>query len=1139
MTNEPSRATSDGTSPTPLPPPVKRGWSKPAKIVGCGVLVALLLLLVVFNIDTGADSKDRADRPRDLVQVEPERWSPDDGAIEEFRPDDIQIEVKGGAWIQTFDDENRLAQRYHFEASNPDPPGKPDGWVQMDQPRAEVYLADDQVITLAGDSALANLPNGQLESGTVTGNVVIGLYNLGKNELLDLSRHTPSMLVHAEEASFENFLGEVRCPDAILIETPLIELPGHDLTVWIDDQNDQVRLRMEHPEYIRFAASAEASEPEEAALGVGDDEEQAPSEPARIVSDDQHERGGERRAEAEGAEGAGGAGGEPAVSASIEAEAADFYLLTLHDNVQIRQNQRTVSGDQLTVIFSTESEGVSNILALGVPTPWSPSRAAMLSPGTFSRLLPMPTLLSMMAFAAHQDRAQTLTPPTDPQRDIIITCSGALTMEPIVDPEQWLASPQDARLELTGSPIVLTDTQEQATAQCDHLVYTTLDQRLELVGSPTHPLTVASPRFTATGERFWINQRERNGYFEGGGNLLVQGDDVTSIDNAPTQPVAADENPLALEITWTDGVDLEFHDPVGDDEFGDIRTATFTGDVNAHSDTFAVDAQTLAVGFTPRDENAETDDVRVNLIEASGDVYAQGLGEQVGELECDDLSLPLVQLESGETIPKLLDARGAVRLSDLEITIWGEEVYLTFRPVAPSESAETTAAADEKTQFGDFEVETFLASNDVELKLKDNGRVLADRIDGDGITGDAHVTGDYVVLIQDNVIVDRGTEMHLSRETQRILKPGPGRLRMFEKTIPLTIEPSGRIDKRIRDAHVPITGIPDLQVDWVESATFEGAHNDGNGVVVLRGDVQANTQQSVFEHNRVDADEMTIELQKAKPTSDADAAVADAQPAAADGVFDLGGNREIRKVIAKGDATIESRIWQREDRTDKPRLYHIAAEHLEYNHQTMEALANGSGLLLVQDLRPEERAGDGDAPFGMRGTSVFRWTEKMEMTHVADDIFIIVMDGETTGRHMDLHEVASTMVAERVEATVRRRLQDEPQEVAVAAGAPVDDENAADDQANVAAGLEFGGPMDVLRIRAIGGVYLDTDTRRVDCHELDYNVATGVAQILGRERRRATILTEGVIQPFRAERIIWDVRRDTLRIDQATGAGGQ
>ncbi len=1135
MTDEPSHATSDGTPQAPLPPPVKRGWSKPAKIVSCGVFVALLLLLVVFNIDTGADSKDRADRPRDLVQVEPERWSPDDGAIEEFRPEDIEFQVKEGAWIQTFDDENRLAQRYHFEASNPDPPGKPDGWVQMDQPRAEVYLADDQVITLAGDSALANLPNGQLESGTVTGNVVIGLYNLGKNELLDLSRHTPSMLVHAEEASFENFLGEVRCPDAILIETPLIELPGHDLTVWIDDQNDQVRLRMEHPEYIRFAASAEASEPDEAAQRVGDDEQRTPSESQRVASDDRASRRderraarrNERRADAGGAGSAGGAGGESAVSASIEAEAADFYLLTLHDNVHIRQNQRTVSGDQLTVIFSTESEGVSNVLALGVPTPWSSSRAAMLSPGTFSRLLPMPTLLSVMAFAAPQDRAETLAPPTDPERDIIITCSGALTMEPIVDPEQWLASPQDARLELTGSPIVLTDTQEQATAQCDHLVYTTLDQRLELVGSPTHPLTVASPRFTATGERFWMSQRERRGYFEGGGNLLVQDADVASIDNAPNQPAAADDNPLALEITWTDGVDLEFHDPVGDDEFGDIRTATFNGDVKAQSDTFAVDAKTLAVGFAPRDENTETDQVQIDRIEANGDVFAQGLGEEVGELESDHMVLELAQSETGQTIPKILDARGSARLSNGEETLWAEEVHATFRPVAASESAGTTANADKKTQFGDFEIDTFLATNDVELKLKDNGRVLADRITGDGIAGEARLTGNPVVLIQDNVIVDRGTEMHLSRETQRIHKPGPGRLRMFEKTISLQLEPSGRIDKQIRDAQVPITGIPDLQVDWTRSADFDGAYDDGNGVVVLRGDVQANTQQSVLEHNRVDADELTVELQKVKPI-DEDAAVADAEPGADDGVVDLGGNREILKVIAKGDARIESRIWEREDRTDKPRIYHIAAEHLEYNHQTMEALADGPGLLLVQDLRPEERAGDGDAPFGMRGTSVFRWTEKMEMTHVADDIFTIVMEGETTGRHMDLHEVASTMVAERIEATVRRRLQDEPQQVA-----------AADDgEGDAAAGLEFGGPMDVLRIRAIGGVYLDTDTRRVDCHELDYNVATGVAQILGRERRRATILTEGVIQPFRAQRIIWDVRRDTLRIDQATGAGG-
>ena len=73
-------------------------------------------------------------------------------------------------------------------------------------------------------------------------------------------------------------------------------------------------------------------------------------------------------------------------------------------------------------------------------------------------------------------------------------------------------------------------------------------------------------------------------------------------------------------------------------------------------------------------------------------------------------------------------------------------------------------------------------------------------------------------------------------------------------------------------------------------------------------------------------------------------------------------------------------------------------------------------------------------------------------------------------------------------------------------------------------------------MRAEGDVFLRTPTRDVDCGEFVYDVATGVAELTARPGQLVTIHTRGTAMPWRLQRAIWDIHKDTLTAVQVAGA---
>lgn len=336
------------TQPPPdtPPPAVKSSPIKPLTLIACGVLLAALLLAVVMSIEAPAPT---GTKPGDLEAFEvDELIAPSNLSEEDLDVGDssmgrgIDLEVGRGGSIDIVNKNGELAQRYRYRNLDPSPDDLPDNWYRMEQPVAQFFLPNNRVLILSGESAQAYAPNRVIESGTITGDVLIRLFETPDGRPVNVQKDAPSLVVRMEEAQFNNLLGEVRCDGWVRIESRAVELLGQKLTALIDDQHGHLRLWIDRVDYIRLAASG-----------------RSPGSPT--VADSQPSPAAPIGASDEPPEPMAGAPGEPA-----ETE-AQFYRLTIDGNVRVRQgtggHARIATGDTLFLVFSPQSESLGDMLA--------------------------------------------------------------------------------------------------------------------------------------------------------------------------------------------------------------------------------------------------------------------------------------------------------------------------------------------------------------------------------------------------------------------------------------------------------------------------------------------------------------------------------------------------------------------------------------------------------------------------------------------------------------------------------------------------------------------------------------------------------------------------------------------------------
>ncbi|MBC23933.1 MAG: hypothetical protein CMJ32_08480 [Phycisphaerae bacterium] len=1005
----------------------------------------------------------------------------------------------------------------------------------MEQPRAVLYPSGDRIVTLQAVDGRAYVPQRALESGTMTGDVVIRLFRPSQGRRIDINNDKPAMVINADEAQFDQVRGEIRCDRAVSVDTAEVHFEGVGLTLLLDEQGDGIEQlfvdRSTAPIRIN-RVQEQVARPTQDVAPASDPSTDIPPTRAAATSPSTTPPA---RPTSKAAGTPTPKPAPPAVASKpvTKEPAADpgFYKLTLNDDVQIVRTigseRSMISGDTLVAVFSLESDSLG-------------SQMAGLTGGRFDRVVPR-TLHAgghvLAASASTVIAGQAMTPEAEL---IEISYSGRLVLLPVPTEDQVPPTKDDVIIRIDGQIVTLVDEPSSARATCSRVIYRSAQDEVELIGSSGTPLIVDSPQMQLQADRFWLRRPDGKGGLEGPGWMELEqessGDDPAvasgSLDtsmvvacNGSSEALGSivsrmflqDSDSLTqrnLQITWTGGVDLEFAPGQQDSR---LRSAQFNKDVHVDSDDFLLDSESLKVVFsTERTEQIEQ-------ITAAGKVDIQRLGER-GVMRAEFLQMDLAESEQGKAIPSRLQATGDVMASDPQQTMWTQSLDVTFRPrpleqAAPAEDS----AQGEQDPFGDggnVQIETVEATEKVQVLLSEGARVFADSMKGNAIESNLELKGD-VLIIQDNIVADQIQHVVFDDKRQSAHADGPGRFRYFDQVV--SPNSKGPIPRPELDE------IPALKASWTRSMHYDNTANDGGGSIDLAGGVQVRSRPSATEADLLDGDSLTLDLaDKAVPAGTR----ADPEVKAQDGeqAGDLPvdsmmtGSKRIRKLTARGDARLQSQAWPDPKRTGEPRLFRVLGQHVEYDTDTGEASVIGSGGLLVHDVGDGEKSEAVVGSFASEGTTRFRWSQGMRMERQVGRRYLIVMQDDIEVLHAGLvPDDTLTMTADRLDVTVERELP---------AQGESEDESSSQQQQE---GFELGETSKILRVRGVGRVFIRTPKQDIECHEFDYNVDTQIATLRARPGRTVTVLMRDAAGPIHSESVLWDMRSGRIRI---TGGGG-
>jgi hypothetical protein len=285
--------------------------------------------------------------------------------------------------------------------------------------------------------------------------------------------------------------------------------------------------------------------------------------------------------------------------------------------------------------------------------------------------------------------------------------------------------------------------------------------------------------------------------------------------------------------------------------------------------------------------------------------------------------------------------------------------------------------------------------------------------------------------------------------------------------------------------------------------------------------VHGESWPNALEHNTVDGDSVTMQFIHA---ANADGENANAAPVSSEATNPLaaGGKRELKLFIAEGDAKIENHTWELADHSDVSRIFYIAGPKIIYDDQTLEANVPGAGSLLVRDERVEpgatHSANAASPPLSSKGTTQFKWTDRLQMTRRTSSLFDIEMSGDVKVIHQALDKSISTIVAKQLFATVER----------------IGETTATGPRQS---GMDLGGSMELRRIRGLGNIYIKTPARDIACESIDYDYSSGDAILAALPGQNVTIMTTGKPDPLPAERVIWNMKTDSISATNVRGTG--
>ena len=214
-------------------------------------MFSILLLALLFAIGNNEPSPESPVKSKEIIDLLSNSQTSQLGSVEPGS-DQVGIALPEGGWVQQTDKHGNLIQQYRCVALDPNPKDLPTGWIKMERPEVELFLSDNRIVRITGDSGIANAPNRILESGEISGNVRVSMFELHDGAQMT-SNTSPSVVMTTKQASFDNFIGEITCDHQVKIVSPKQTLVGRQLTVRFNDTEERIEyLRIEELDYIEL-----------------------------------------------------------------------------------------------------------------------------------------------------------------------------------------------------------------------------------------------------------------------------------------------------------------------------------------------------------------------------------------------------------------------------------------------------------------------------------------------------------------------------------------------------------------------------------------------------------------------------------------------------------------------------------------------------------------------------------------------------------------------------------------------------------------------------------------------------------------------------------------------------------------------
>jgi len=1240
MTTEREALLGDPPAPTPGPtgPPPRRdsGLRKAAPIIVAGTILAVMLLIIVFNLDDTRDTPLSEERDpfegTALLDVPTPIEISGENATG-MTPEPLATALPQGGWIQTTNEDGRLAQQYRAASLDPNPPGTQRGSIAMRGLDAQLFLDDGRIVTMQGDHALVYAPDTALSDGEISGNVIIRIYE-PEDDTTMIDGLEPTLEVRTPDAAFDNFSGEITCSGSVDVQSATARFIGHGLLVTINDTRGRIEyLRVDDVESIEFLV-------EDTATAVARCDHAPRSAPNAVLARSRH-------------------------ASVVDDESAQFYAMTMTDDVRIEQGEapawRTAKGESLRAVFTFEHDPAADDEANAVATRYDLAHPSLETALTAS-------VFGAMSDGPPRQTSGDLFRPSSPDDVVTVRCDGPLIMVPTNDPDDLtgLTTAGHRRLHLTGPQVTLTDEREGLTATCGAVIVESPNDRLTLRAAEGRQVLVTSPSIDGAGDRFTYDRSARRAVFDGAGWLIPRestgseaaaetiGDgrrvriawteraECTLVDTDDDEPamerativgavdIESDDGRIrcdALDVEFVRNADrgtspgmmlargrvraeddtlslraaeLEVHmmsdgeasattsEATSSNVFGGtmrVRDITARGDVrllladgsrsfsdelhtNMEQDTLRLSGEqvivvsdrmilrsthrldvrrrdglvtsdwpgqahlyenSLALSADPperiamvdqlihADADADlrirwTDGMRIAFSELEdGDavlrgVYFRGsvrIDASEGHLRGDSLDLAFTPRMDGTTAPSRLHLVGNVEARDRDLAIWTDDLTVTLRD--PPDDAIDDDAVEEPILVGNASIDTFRAAGGVQVLLEGGARVFADDMHGSAPDQRVVLTGDDVIIVADRLLLERCTQYELRKGDGILRGTGRGEARVFTAAL---IEPTAvPVDPPTSDA---LDEEPDVFASWSESMRFDSRFNDDAGALDLRGNVVAISRPSPLQLDELTGGALRLEFvfDDRSPTTGVEQSEA---------LVDVDrGNRALGVLFADVGAQLESRVWENDDLSDTPRVFHVRGPSIRYDNQTGDALVDGAGEMLMRDVRPVPSSEPDEGPFASRGVSRFRWSDSMQMIHAFGERYDATIEGDVEVVHQSLTDQITTITGQALGVTMLRT----PAE-------PID--NPGGDA------MSFGGNADIRRIWGRGALFIRTPNREAECDRFDYNRYTELARLESDPGRSVIVRDRESVRPVRAQIVLWNLRTDSITIERAGG----